>query len=35
MQVQVQGTSFVLQVQKKMVPGFTPLHVPGLIFIIS
>ena len=34
-QVQVQGISQILQVQMELVAGFTPAHVPGIIFIVS
>ena len=34
-QVQVHETSSILQVQKEMVPRFTPMHALGFVFIIS
>jgi len=34
-QVQVQGTSHVLQAQLEIVPGLIPAHVPSFVFVIS
>lgn len=31
-QVQVQGTSSVLQAEKEIIPGLPPSHVPGFVF---